>query len=184
MGRVPEVVGRVWYDFVMLAPSSPLAPVSQLTASLSGSDIIHTDVMGSHVFILNSIKTAHDLLDMRSTIYSDRYGLNSDTVTGLLTLLYADSTRSLGLLWPHCGICMSMDVYIAGILTRPPRLHMDFNIGFLPYGPTWRHLRREFHINFQPIDLEGFRPFEQRAVHRLLRNFLASPNKFSEHLRQ
>src|SRR5258708_3179259 len=94
MGRVPEVVGRVWYDIVMLAPSSLPAPVSQLTASLSGSDIIHTDVMGSHVFILNSIKTAHDLLDMRSTIYSDRYGLNSDTVTGLLTLLYADSTHS------------------------------------------------------------------------------------------
>ncbi len=34
--------------------------------------------MGSHVFILNSIKVAHDLLDKRSTIYSDRYGLNSD----------------------------------------------------------------------------------------------------------
>ena len=79
---------------------------------------------------------------------------------------------------------MSMNVFTAGALTRPPRLHMDFNIGFLPYGPTWRHLRREFHINFLPTELEAFRPFEQRAVHRLLRNLLASPDKFSKHLRQ
>jgi hypothetical protein len=79
---------------------------------------------------------------------------------------------------------MLTNVFIAGVLTRPPRLHMDFNIGFLPYGPTWRHLRREFHINFLPTELETFRPFEQRAVHRLLRNLLASPNTFSKHLRQ
>jgi hypothetical protein len=79
-----------------------------------------------------------------------------------------------------------MDVFInmARVLTRPPSLHMDFNIAFLPYGPTWRHLRREFHVNFLSTELETFRPFEQRAVHRLLRNLLASPNNFSKHLRQ
>jgi hypothetical protein len=42
--------------------------------------------MGSHVFILNSIKAANDLLDKRSTVYSDRYGLNSDSVIGQLVL--------------------------------------------------------------------------------------------------
>lgn len=78
----------------------------------------------------------------------------------------------------------SMIVFIANFLTRLPRLHMDFNIGFLPYGPTWRHLRREFHINFSPTELEAFRPFEQRAVHGLLRNLLTNPNEFSMHLRQ
>ena len=40
----------------------------------SGSDIVHADVMGAHVIILNSIKAGHELLDKRSTIYSDRYG--------------------------------------------------------------------------------------------------------------
>ena len=83
-------------------------------------------------------------------------------------------------------VCL-IDVFIqvhAGVLTYPPRLNMDFNIGFLPYGPAWRHLRREFHINFLPTEMEVFRPFEQRAVHRLLRNFLSSPNNFSKHLRQ
>lgn len=32
--------------------------------------------MGSHIIILNSMKAAHDLLDKRSQIYSDRYGLD------------------------------------------------------------------------------------------------------------
>ena len=39
---------------------------------LSGSDIIHVDVMGSHIIILNSIKVANELLEKRSSIYSDR----------------------------------------------------------------------------------------------------------------
>jgi cytochrome P450 len=62
-------------------------------------------------------------------------------------------------------------------------LNMDFIIGFLPYGPAWRHLRREFHINFLATEMEAFRPFEQRAVHRLLRNLLSSPKNFPKHLR-
>lgn len=39
----------------------------------SGSDVVYADVMGSHIIILNSIKAGHELLDKRSTIYSDRY---------------------------------------------------------------------------------------------------------------
>jgi hypothetical protein len=39
----------------------------------SGSDVVYADVMGSHIIILNSIKAAHELLDKRSQIYSDRY---------------------------------------------------------------------------------------------------------------
>ncbi len=38
----------------------------------SGSDIIHADVMGSHIVILNSMKAANELLEKRSSIYSDR----------------------------------------------------------------------------------------------------------------
>ena len=56
--------------------------------------------------------------------------------------------------------------------------------GILPYGPTWHHLRREFHINFLLTEMEAFRPFEQRAVHRLLRNLLSSPKDFPKHFRQ
>jgi hypothetical protein len=40
----------------------------------SGSDVIHVDVLGNHIVILNSMKSANDLLEKRSSIYSDRYG--------------------------------------------------------------------------------------------------------------
>jgi hypothetical protein len=54
-------------------------PVASPTRVPSGSDdVVHVDVLGSHLVILNSIKTANDLLDKRSSIYSDRY----DTATG------------------------------------------------------------------------------------------------------
>ncbi|KAI0295332.1 CyP450 monooxygenase [Multifurca ochricompacta] len=38
----------------------------------SGSDIVHADVLGSHIMILNSAKAANELLENRSSIYSDR----------------------------------------------------------------------------------------------------------------
>ena len=44
-----------------------------LLSLFSGSDIIHVDVMGHHIVILNSVKSANELLEKRSSIYSDRY---------------------------------------------------------------------------------------------------------------
>jgi hypothetical protein len=43
---------------------------------LLGSDVVHVDVMGTHVVILNSLKAGHELLDKRSSIYSDRCDLD------------------------------------------------------------------------------------------------------------
>ncbi|KAI0258889.1 cytochrome P450 [Gloeopeniophorella convolvens] len=37
-----------------------------------GSDVVHVDVLGSHIVILNSMKAARELLERRSSIYSDR----------------------------------------------------------------------------------------------------------------
>lgn len=41
-----------------------------------GSDIIHAEVLGTDLIILNSAKAARELLERRSSLYSDRY---SDT---------------------------------------------------------------------------------------------------------
>ncbi|KAI0295310.1 cytochrome P450 [Multifurca ochricompacta] len=38
----------------------------------SGCDVVHADVLGSHVVILNSAKAANELLEKRSSVYSDR----------------------------------------------------------------------------------------------------------------
>ncbi|KAG1737315.1 cytochrome P450 [Suillus lakei] len=35
-------------------------------------DIVHIEVLGQHIFVLNSVKTAMDMLDNKSTVYSDR----------------------------------------------------------------------------------------------------------------
>jgi hypothetical protein len=43
------------------------------TQPYPGSDVIHIDILGSHIVILNSIKSANELLEKRSSIYSDRY---------------------------------------------------------------------------------------------------------------
>ena len=38
----------------------------------SGSDVLHVDVLGTHIVILNSAKAANELLEKRSSLYSDR----------------------------------------------------------------------------------------------------------------
>jgi hypothetical protein len=40
----------------------------------SGSEVVHVDILGSHIVILNSMKSANELLEKKSSIYSDRYG--------------------------------------------------------------------------------------------------------------
>ncbi|KAI0295334.1 cytochrome P450 [Multifurca ochricompacta] len=68
----------------------------------SGCDVVHADVMGSHIIILNSAKAANELLEKRSSIYSDRYdvlSLRSSIVMGLsfahVFLPYGDRWRRL-----------------------------------------------------------------------------------------
>ncbi|KAF8257403.1 hypothetical protein EI94DRAFT_1630986 [Lactarius quietus] len=41
------------------------------TEPCSGSDVIHVNILGSHIIILNSMKLANELLKKRSSIYSD-----------------------------------------------------------------------------------------------------------------
>ncbi|KAI9449572.1 cytochrome P450 [Lactarius psammicola] len=108
-----------------------------------GSDVVHVDVLGTHMVIVNSAKAANELFDKRSSIYSDRPSL----------------------------------VALNSILG------MDWVPGFMSYGARWRSLRREFHAHFHPAASKAYRPLEQRAVHRLLRNLLQSPESFSQHLR-
>jgi hypothetical protein len=40
--------------------------------SISGGDIMHVQVLGQHIIVLNSVKTAMEMLDNKSAVYSDR----------------------------------------------------------------------------------------------------------------
>ncbi|KAH9044125.1 cytochrome P450 [Lactarius hengduanensis] len=108
-----------------------------------GSDVVHVDVLGTHMVIINSAKAANELFGKRSSIYSDRPSLVAlNTILG-----------------------------------------MDWATGFIPYGARWRSLRRGLHAHFHPAAAKMYRPLEQHAVHRLLRNLLQEPESFSQHLR-
>ena len=65
------VTYRKWSE--QLGVRSRRLPLVPAKGALSGSDVIHVDVMGSHIIILNSMKAAKELLEKRSSIYSDRY---------------------------------------------------------------------------------------------------------------
>ncbi|KAH9038268.1 cytochrome P450 [Lactarius hengduanensis] len=64
-----------------------------------GSDIIHANVMGSHIVILNSIKAANELLDKRSSIYSDRPPLVA--IRELFGMDYNIALAQYGTAWRH-----------------------------------------------------------------------------------
>ncbi|KAI9445988.1 cytochrome P450 [Lactarius indigo] len=64
-----------------------------------GSDVIHADVMGSHIIILNSMKAAKDLLEKRSSIYSDRPHLVA--VQDLFGMDYNLGLARYGPAWRH-----------------------------------------------------------------------------------
>ncbi|KAI0306165.1 cytochrome P450 [Multifurca ochricompacta] len=59
-----------------------------------GSDIIHTELFGTHIIVLNSSKVANDLLEKRSSIYSDRYAQIKDRKWVINLFPYCDKWRN------------------------------------------------------------------------------------------
>ncbi|KAF8268440.1 CyP450 monooxygenase [Lactarius quietus] len=48
-----------------------------------GSEVVHVDILGSHIVILNSMKSANELLEKKSSIYSDRPPLKALQLFGI-----------------------------------------------------------------------------------------------------
>jgi hypothetical protein len=55
-----------------MVKASPVFLISCILTPLRAGDIAHVNVLGQHIFVLNSAKTAVDMLDKKSSIYSDR----------------------------------------------------------------------------------------------------------------
>ena len=68
MGDVCEVETTI--QSVMGRDSDPLLSIHLMLCT--DSDIIHVNVLGTSMIILNSYKVATDLLDKRSSTYSSR----------------------------------------------------------------------------------------------------------------
>ncbi len=69
------VTYKEWSDQYGTVPQlfCPSLQACHATLIVSGSDVVHTDVLGTHMVIINSAKAANELFDKRSSIYSDRY---------------------------------------------------------------------------------------------------------------
>jgi hypothetical protein len=55
-----------------MVKASPVFTKSCISTPLRAGDIAHVSVLGQHIFVLNSAKTAVGMLDKKSSIYSDR----------------------------------------------------------------------------------------------------------------
>ncbi|OAX39032.1 hypothetical protein K503DRAFT_799959 [Rhizopogon vinicolor AM-OR11-026] len=47
-------------------------------------DILHIEVLGKHIIVLNSTKTATEILDKKSSVYSDRPVFPMAELVGLI----------------------------------------------------------------------------------------------------
>ena len=56
----------------MVRSQRPYERILELTARVD-SDIVHFEVLGNHVVVVNSTKASNELLEKRSHIYSGKY---------------------------------------------------------------------------------------------------------------
>ncbi|KAF8135168.1 CyP450 monooxygenase [Boletus edulis] len=59
----------------------------------------------------------------------------------------------------------------------------EFNVGFIPYGPSWRKHRKAMHQALNQTAMLGYRGIQLNKVHQLVRNILHVPDSMEAHLR-
>ncbi|EMD36559.1 hypothetical protein CERSUDRAFT_115592 [Gelatoporia subvermispora B] len=59
-----------------------------------------------------------------------------------------------------------------------PLMGLDWNIAFMPYGPTWRQHRRSVHQYFNPESIRGFEPIQLKTARQLLGHLRREPGNF------
>ncbi len=76
-----------------MSPSHDHAARWMLTAGrvATDSDIIHLNLAGTPVIVVNSAQAAHDLFEKRSSLYSDRYVLRVSNSASMMTDVVQDT---------------------------------------------------------------------------------------------
>lgn len=64
---------------------------------LYGSDVLHVDVLGTHIVMINSVKAANELLEKRSSVYSDRPIMKA--FTSLISIDWSIALEPYGTRW-------------------------------------------------------------------------------------
>ena len=125
-------------------------------------DMIYFKALGHQFLILNSFERTTDLLEKRSSNYSDRPRLPM-----LLEVYVSDS---LHLRTREKNACF--------------RMKWDSNISLMPYGVWWRRHRRSFHQYFNISAVSKYLPIQRREVRAFLRRLLDTPDDFLHHIEQ
>ena len=98
-------------------------------------DIIHLSAFGQHTIILNSVEAACDLLEKRSSVYSDRNEFP------MLFDLWVNSLRATGSYSTMLNLL---------------RMGNDWNFVLMRYGDWWRMHRKIFHQEFNSGVVSAF----------------------------
>ncbi|SJL11893.1 uncharacterized protein ARMOST_15307 [Armillaria ostoyae] len=126
------------------------------------SDIIHLDVVGTSVIVLNSLDATSDLLDKRSSIYSSRWSSSPDgqRIDGM------GLSGRLDALWKRLVFQLFRDLF-----------DDKFDAGFR------RVHRRLFQQTLNARAALRFRPQVLNTAREVLRRLLDRPEDFMTHLR-
>jgi hypothetical protein len=131
---------------------------------------------------LNSEKAATDLLETRSSIYSDGCGCllaaSTSLAARLITNAFQTSTGGLDRIVksPDSNIRF-VSTYVCGLDTG------KWVLTFFPYGKKWRTWHKAFSPHMQPNIARQYHPIELKAARRLLWNLFDTPEDFMQHLR-
>ena len=148
----------------------------------TGSDIVHAEVLGTHIIVLNSEKAAKELFERRSSLYSDRYVRTSPMASSDLNYCPHDRPPLVAL----NVLCVSRSrvLSLSASLTVKSSLNFDWTMAFLRYGQRWRNMRRESHRYLHPAATLEFRSSQLKATRQLLQRLLEAPKDFMTHIRQ
>ena len=125
--------------------------------------MIYLNVLGHHFVILNSLEVITDLLEKRSSNYSDRKH------TTMMIELY-----------------VSQFFHFKNLLKFWLRGRMNFriNMALMPYGLWWRKHRKSFHEYYHRNVVNKYQPIQSQEVRAFLRRLLVAPDDFLQHIRQ
>ena len=125
-------------------------------------DIVYFSVLDKHFLVLGSLRRISDLLEQRSSNYSDRMRLP------MVIELYVSYSFHL----QHVKISVRC------------RMGWDFSTPLMSYGVQWRKRRRSFQEYFRANEVHKYLPIQRREMHAFLRRLLVTPENFVHHIYQ
>ena len=152
----------------MVRPPQPMIMIHNESTSsrpFSLGDVVHLEIPGKAVVVLGSQEAASELLEKRSSNYSDRpcspmvdmYVVPSSCPVPVHSLTHHHVNFSAGFGW---------------------------SFAFREYGPFWRRGRRAFHQFFNQTAVQKYIPDQRLEAHRLVIRLIDNPEAFIHHIRQ